>query len=341
MGQIALAFSYILMLTVLAGAAFKGCRGCADLLLRGFVVQLGVFSVCYYVTVLLLRSRSMNLLSAIYLPIIAVISAYGTYRIIRMRHKVRERLHSVFTMFFENKLYAILAIVAVGYQTLRIGFMEPFALSDNIAYYRVITGMVDSGEIYSVGFTGKYITTSWYVYEAMVARLTGCHGVVVASTVLPSFMTLLGYGALWRFGQTVFANDNNKNLLFIFFSALVTEGMLIIADPAAYMLVWSAWGKNIPPAIVCPMLFALFMECARQKDLKYQTICWMVLYSFIGANATAATIIAIPLQMFALSVIYLVRDKRWKLVMAGAVTILPEVFQFTVYRLFVMGVLPL
>ncbi len=339
--QLFLAFIYIIIITVMIGSAFKRSTGIADVMLRGFIFQLVVFSLCYYITVFILHTMSLDILARLYLFSTSLVAIYGGCRVIWHRGQVKSMLMELSASISSNKVYAFASLVIISCQVVRAGIMEPISISDNCEYYQVITAMVEKGEVYASGFAAKYVTSSWYPYEAFLARFTGCHGTIIASTVLPVLLILLAYCALWRLGQVVFEGDNRKNCLFLFIAAIVTEGMLINADPAAYMLVWPTWGKNLPPTIVCPLLLALFIEQAKMPQIDVRATVWMFLLSVVAANATAASMLAVPLQMFALSIVFLFRKKRIDLCLMSVVVIIPEIIQFILYVMFSSGRLAL
>ncbi|MBE5907616.1 MAG: hypothetical protein E7278_02125 [Lachnospiraceae bacterium] len=339
--QLFFCFFYIVLVTVMVGAAFSCSRGITDLVLRGFVFQLALFSMCYYIAILIMHIKSMNVLAGMYLAIISLVGLLGAFRLVRCRRQVQTMLLEQSMLFSKNRAFVLAPIIVIVYQILRVVICEPFSISDSCEYYGLITGMVEKSEIYPLGFSAKYITTTWYPYEAFLARLTGCHGVVIASTVLPFFLVLLSYCALWRLGKTIFNGDVRKNCLFILATGLISEMMLVLADSAAYMLVWPTWGKNIPPSIICPLLFALFLEQANRVHIDAKTLIWMFLLSFVAATTTAASMIAIPIQMFALALIYFFREKRIDLCLMCVVVIVPELFQFIIYVFFSRGMLTL
>lgn len=339
--QILFSFLYIFASTLLSGSAFRRNRGVADVILRGFCIQFALFSICYYLTLFVLHSRSMVVLEVMYLIVSSPLVVYGVFRHICFRKQVQSKFLKSIASMVSNKMISFPALAVIVYQAIRVGALEPFSISDNAEYYRVITAMVDKGEVYALGFSGKYIITPWYPYEAIIARITGCHGVIIASTVLPVFLVSLAYCALWRLGQTLYYDNDRKNYLFLLISAVVTELMLILADPAAYMLVWPTWGKNIPPSVICLVLFSLFLEMANKEHADGISIIWMFVFSIVAANTTAASMVAIPVQLFALSIIYLLREKRIDLCIASGVAILPEIVQFVLYCLYARGVLNL
>lgn len=323
----------------------------AETYLKGSLITFGVFSLCYYVVLLILRDTSMVTLGRWYQVTMIPLLILGGIRWFRGRVGYRKRLQDVVELFRRPTIWMCFALVLALFHVVRVGWFQPFALSDSQTYDALIHDMAQTGVIYGQApRTGqilsslsevdpRYIITSWYVYEAYIARITGVHALIVTETVIPMFILLLSYLALWMLSECFFGGDMDRRWGFLFLCGVLSEAQLVFQDAAAYMLIWPAWGKNLVSSIICPLIAALFLRLVLQESGAVETTFLLALCSFVAANASAASMMAIPVELGALCLVFGIAKRRIGLFVVSGIAIVPIGVQFVLYKLFVSHLL--
>ncbi len=114
---------------------------------------------------------------------------------------------------------------------------------------------------------------------------------------------------------------------------------LILGEQAAYMLVWPQWRKSIASSITCTIVAAWFLRLEREEQIRWGDVIWLLVFVFAGTLTTPATMMAIPLEIGALSLAHLIRDRHIKPLFIGIIGGLPCVFQFVFYEIYQKGML--
>lgn len=335
---------YLIVTTAVMGTAAGYKKSITEKAIRGALIPMALFGVAYYISIFILRNKSLDLMTWIYYGLmVATLIGVIVYDIKVKRKEPSEAKEKDEEPIQKTLIGIMIAIIA--YHALRLGIMEPFAISDSFAYNSYTLDSATSGLVYNNDFIAGYEddgtvnsmpgnmkTVSWYMYEAMVARVTNTHPLIVTGTVMPVYIILLSYAVLWILGKTLFKNSINKTSVFMILCAFIMEMQLIVNDTSAFFLVWPIWGKNIVSSVICPLIIAVYYNCMKKGEITKKDTFFMTACAFIAINSTAAAMIAIPMEMGVLSLAYAIRERKVKIILPGIIASLPAVLQFALYK---------
>ncbi len=342
---------YLTIIPLLVGMVYGYQNSLAEVYLKGSLLTFGIFSLCYYLVLLVLRGTSMDLMMQAFHAALVPVLVVGAIRLFWERGSLLSNNKDWKVCLGEPRIWMVLALALIAWHIARVGFLQPFEFSDSQTYDALINDMAQTGVIYGqeprlgtvlpslTQVDARYIITSWYFYEAYLARLTGLHAMVVTETIIPMVVLFLSYLTLWWMSRLLFREHPQRRWLFLFLCGVIAEAQLVFQDSSAYMLIWPAWGKNVVSSIICPLIAVLFLELVQKRRSVVEVTFQLFLCSFLAANASAASMMAIPLELGALCLVFAIAKRRFGILVIGAIAVMPVAVQFLLYKLFVSQML--
>ena len=230
----------------------------------GLMVELLVWTVVSLPTELMGKTVSfaVQLFGICNLPIIG----YGVYIVVKwIRMGEYKNVQCNKTLQYLKKIIFLLMLGIVLYQALRATFFQ-YGYGDDRVYVAMVNDMVETDAFYPyVDETGswqdmedvpkKYLLSSWYTFETMLAKTSGIKPLMLIYTLLPGYLILMMYIIWWYIAETFFHDYPEGKAGFIIILALLFE--FNAEDVSSYVLNWPTYGKNITASFVMP-LFLLF-----------------------------------------------------------------------------------
>ncbi len=319
----------------------------AEIYIKGTTLLLSVYWLLYYVTVFLLRKNSVSFLSMAYGAVLSL----GLMRFIVIMYQSKP-WQGMKQLKGRLRWYHMLVIILLGAQLVRLQFWMPYQIRDSLTYDYMVHFMVDTDLIFSfpdvrpysatyqlTQIHPKFVTTPWYVFEASIAQIFHLNSLVITRTWIPVFVLVLTYAVLLFLARELFRNDEKKQCIFLAICALIYESRLILGEQSAYMLIWPSWGKSFTSSITCILLLAWILYIMRTGEDGIVNALWLLLFSFVGTGTTAATMMVIPVEMSVLCGIMFRNTKKRSMITMMVMAIVPCVFQFVVYTIYVNGYL--
>jgi len=345
--MIILLIVYLVILPLVMGACLETDGKVIKAYFHGVMLLLGFFGMCYYILLFGFRSNSLKTLCIMYHIALLPIAIYGfhSWRCFFLKNSKNQEL---FELWKNNSLLLFILAVVVGIQLFRVVFLQVNQPRDNVTYNPLICQIVESRLIYAppgaiefnpmqlIGIYGKYITTPWYVFEACLASMFHVHSLVVAETIIPLFVLVVTYICLTLFGQAFF-QDSKSVIRFVLFCVLLYEAGLVLAEQSDYMLIWPMWGKNIVANIICPAVAWGFVELVYTNNNTMRKKISLMLIVFVGTVASAATMMAVPVELGGLALAYSIKQKRWFPIYIAIIGVIPCLFEFVLYYSYERG----
>ena len=193
---------------------------------------------------------------------------------------------------------------------------------------RMLTENAATGELNLQNWGGDYLkdaVSPWMIYIAMLARLTAMHPAVLAHTVLPVILLLLGYGIYCLAGMELFGDDRRKAILFcliVAFLQLFFAGSTRTQSEFALLRIWQ--GKAVVAGVGIPMILYCFIYLYRHAA-EERTI-WMLLITDLACCLLSGMGIIIAASMIGIcSIWYILGCRRWRAIWKVPVVLLPSV----------------
>ncbi|SFT33464.1 hypothetical protein SAMN02910301_0417 [Lachnospiraceae bacterium XBD2001] len=333
---------------MVVGALFENHSSVAEQYIKGAILELAIFNVCYYILIFVMRSNSLQTLTEGYTIILLALAFIGLGKSLHKRMQYGQQMHDIVLAVKENKLLTIVMLVIIAYQMLRLGVGVPTQVRDSLDYDSMVLQMVENGLVY--GWRGttefnpqqlmyispKFVTTPWYVYEAYVAKIIEVHPLIILRTFMPIYIMLLAYMALWFLGRELLYDSCSKRMMFVIICGILYESRLVFGEQSAYMLVWPTWGKSVASAVICTLLIAWYIRIMGQDDSHRcrGDALWLYLVCFAGTATTAAVMMAFPVALGALSLVYGVYKKSLKPIGVGIIGGIPCVMELAIYEVY-------
>lgn len=167
---------------------------------------------------------------------------------------------------------AVLALAMVGYQCYMYIRYTHIDNDDS----RFIVNAVDayeSGRMFLTNpATGQYtgtwvgemvkdVSSPWSIWLAMLAKLLNIHPTILAHTVYPAFLLLVGYVAYYLMGRLFFHGDRTKSFLLVAMAATVNMSFGESVFNQSYFTIVRIWqGKAVVAGVLIPLLTYLLFR---------------------------------------------------------------------------------
>ncbi|MGI6057035.1 MAG: DUF6077 domain-containing protein [Bilifractor sp.] len=205
---------------------------------------------------------------------------------------------------------------------------------------RMLTENPATGELNLRNWGGDYLKDAfspWMIYIAMVSRLAAMHPAVLAHTVLPVILLILGYLIYCLIGVELFDEDRRKALLFcviVAFLQLFFAGSTDTQSEFALLRIWQ--GKAVAAGVGIPMILYCFVYLYRHTE--EERAFWILLIADWACCLLSGMGIILAASMIGIcSVWYIFAFRKWKMIWKVPVVLLPSVCYGGIYYLCKIG----
>ena len=340
---------FLTIVPLLFNAAFEGVKSLPHSYVYGFVKIEALFSVIYYVAIFF--TRSLDVVGMIYLALLFCTLSIGIVRVTMARKSFAVYLKVIGKKISEVGVYGYFSMAIIGIQMLRSSIFQPWEYRDTKTYTAIVNDAATNGIIYgtfeefgslnySISDAGvKMIFTPWYMFEAWICRFCGIRGTLLTERVLPPILILIAYVVLYMIAKNFYA-DNNKCAIFLLISCCLIENLQVLQDQAGIMLVWPAWGKNIPVILMCPLLYLTYTSMQHMKQQEWRrALIELFVISFAACGTTAASVMVIPIMLGILAMVFCYETKTLRPLVATIIGIVPPIVYFCGYILIQKGLI--
>ena len=127
-------------------------------------------------------------------------------------------------------------------------------VSDTISYVSQISGQMPY-------LQDKRVITSWPIYIAYLARVSGFEVATICHTLLPAILLMVAYGVFGYIANFLFKSDEDRLVFLILVEALITFGFYSHYS-IVFRLLGTIWqGKAVLSAIVIPFFVIYLFDC--------------------------------------------------------------------------------
>ena len=179
-----------------------------------------------------------------------------------------------------------------------------------------------TGALYTE-FPARYVLSSFAIFTAAYAKISGFHPTIVAHTILPCILVPMAYAIYYLLGKHFFKNNRRAITLFLFFIGMLHSFGYYSVYSMSTFLVQRIWqGKAVLASILIPFLFLLMLKTFKEKGGKGEWI--LVFISVITAcmvSPMGVALGAIVVGSFGLA--YTLAERNYKYLLYTAISILP------------------
>lgn len=118
-----------------------------------------------------------------------------------------------------------------------------------------------------VGELVKDISSPWMIYVALVSKIIGIHPAIVARTIMPPLLLLMGYCAYYLIGELLW--KRRTYLCFLTVAVAAVVNMYFGDSPytqSNFTLIRIWQGKSVVAAVMLPLFFALLLELYKRGE---------------------------------------------------------------------------
>lgn len=248
----------------------------------------------------------------------------------------RKRLRCLSRYKVERSVFLFIAIGLIMIQIVTsVVFTPQYVYSgDDTTYITMANDSVESDTIYLTDYmTGKsctladvspkYTLTSYIMFTAYLAKVSGLHVLIVCKTILPVVIIAVAYMIFWQFGLFLFkGNQKNAYIFLIFVSMLNLFGAFSNYTLSFRLLVCSWQGKAWMAAVVLPFLFYYAAKIFEREYSWAEILIVAVAMVAASAGSLFGNGLA-PLMLMILAVISVIKYKRWKNFIMAAICCIP------------------
>ena len=242
----------------------------------GHVLMWAVFQLVAVPFILLHRTLSVLVIAYIILLVFVVVLAIVRLRKTSPEPKKKEKRQTESAVWI--LFSAVFALCIVGYQCYKYIVFTHIDDDDS----RFIVNAVDAyergtlflthpgtGELLGtwVGEMVKDVSSPWSIWLAVLAKLLHIYPTIVAHTVYPAFLLVIGYAAYYLLGYEVFHGSRIKSFLTVAIAATVnmTFGQSVFNQ--SYFTIVRIWqGKAVVAGALIPFLTYLLVRLYRAGD---------------------------------------------------------------------------
>lgn len=245
-----------------------------------------------------------------------------------------------------NKIeYIILFVIIITQFVIIMTNAYPGSIMDGSFYIGETTASLQSNTIgqfnaYSglkqSSLTSNYLLENMGVHSAVICQLTGIHPLMEYNTCIRAIVVILSDLLVFRIALTLFEDNHKKALIMFWFAILVNFCYINVYSPSSFLYSRTGEGKTFAGVIVLPMVFLLLLELYKAKEDKG---IWTVLFvTTLGATCINMTALFVaPVLAFCMLVPILISKKSWKWIANYIFCMVPALFAFLYYYLFLKG----
>lgn len=229
--------------------------------IHGFVICLAILQVLVLPCIFL--DINLTILTMVYVGILVMLSLASLFVI---RNHIKEMGKVVVKMI---KSMPWQAVLLVGIVVCQMYMYVEYKHTDHDDSFYVATAVtaVSTDSVFQIDpYTGntyeilpvRYVLSPFPIFTAILSKISGIHGTILAHTVLPVFYLLLAYGVYALIGTKLFDGNRKNNVMFCFFIALISMYLQTsIYTQSTFMLTRIWQGKAFLAAFLLPYIFYL------------------------------------------------------------------------------------
>ena len=178
-------------------------------------------------------------------------------------------------------------------------------INDMVETDRFYPYVDETGAVYA-DVPKKYLLSSWYTFETVIAELAGVKPLFLVYTVFPAILILFIYLIWWELADFFFKGKITDKSVFIIILAFLLE--INAEDVSSYVLYWPTYGKSITAEIVMPLFVLLWIYNSRNRQFKNDTLLTFLMAA--GCAASTMGVMIMPLEAGVLTVIDVLNKKK-------------------------------
>lgn len=288
----------------------------------GWIVMLAVFQLLAIPFTILQRSLT---------EIVVVFSIFlAVAGIIAFVHIVRNNLKNNFYVNEKWHLYIIPILLILFQIAVSVIYNPEYVYSgDDTTYITMANDMDETDTIYLTDYlTGaecsltevspKYTLTSYLIFTAYLARISGLHVLVVCKTILPAVVIIMAYGIWMSMARQLFGWNSEKIAIFL----TLLSALNIFCGFSNYtltfrLLVCSWQGKAILAVVALPYLFLVGWKIFQSDCRKGEILILMAAMLAASAGSVFGNGLAIMMLLLIAFLCALYTGKFRKIFYAG------------------------
>jgi len=231
-------------------------------------------------------------------------------------------------------ILSLIVIMMIGYQCYH-GFKYMFVDEDDSNFVgkanlakTTDTLLIydDTGKPYEEGeYPVRQIFSQFPHFTATISCLANIHPTILAHTIFPVIFIYVGYNVYYLLGKSIFKDDKEKVMTFMFIAALVILYGGYSRYSPAYRFLGRLWqGKNILVNIIMPFIMYLYLEhIGKERQLFYWFVLLLTLWGDIVLSSMAFTLPIIVSGI--LTLLYMIKDRKISYAFLYLICIAPAV----------------
>lgn len=235
----------------------------------------------------------------------------------------------------------LLSILLILLQAVRVAYMQHI---DNDDAFYVATSVTNvetdsvfrfnpyTGEAYRV-LPARYLLAAWPTFISTLSQITGFHATVLAHTLLPGLLLVMGYLVFGLMGDRLFAGDRKKQGMFLLFVCLMTAYGCFTRRNAANLFFVRIWqGKAMLGGIFLPACFYVPWLAMKEKGGFRE---WLLLFELVTTSCmvTSISVALVPCVLGSLALIYTISRRSVSYLLKTVLCCMPAVLCGGIYLL--------
>ena len=247
--------------------------------------------------------------------------------------------------FKEHKLPVAIFVALWIVQILAILFL---AVNDgDDAYYMAVASVAESSEnlytsnVYAFGNTElnyRYALAPFPIWIAFLSRISGVNTLIIGHIFLGISLVTMSYVIYGQIAKELFANDARKRIMtLVWIAVLYIWGNTSSHTAESFLLLRSRQGKALVAGLVIPATIYLLIKTGRALEQKlkisFRDFCLAAVVILVGClGSTLGGVLVILL--WGSGLLFLAMGyKKWMLIPAGILSILPGLVYAVIYVL--------
>lgn len=311
----------------------------------GFLVMVAEFAlICYPAIFLKTPFHTVcSIVLSIYVSecLISVICMMITKK--ALRESIMIQAKQIGSLLCSPALWSML--VLCGFQIIRLIIFAPAEMRDSKSYSPLVIDVLQSDSLFTIrpedGFSLvsilemplKFCLSPWYPFQAMLAKTSNLHPLIISNTVLPAYILLISYIILFSLGFFLFEKNHAKAAMFTAACAIIQELTLFSHTPTLIKLVWPVWGKGVLSMTIIPAILVIYMLFIGKRTYKKGVwlIALLLLLTMAGCSMSTMAAVAIPLELGLLGLIWTLRNHSIRPLLYSVISCCPSVLYLIGY----------
>lgn len=301
----------------------------------GWIVMLAVFQLLAIPFTILQRSLT---------EIVVVFSIFlAVAGIIAFVHIVRNNLKNIFCVNEKWHLYIIPILLILFQIAVSVIYNPEYVYSgDDTTYITMANDMNETDKIYLTDYlTGeecslgdvspKYTLTSYLIFTAYLARISGLHVLFVCKTILPAVVIIMAYGIWMSMAKQLFGRNSEKVAIFMILLSVLNLFCGFSNYTLTFRLLVCSWqGKAILAVVALPYLFLIAWKIFLKDCQKSEMFILAAAMLAASAGSVFGNGLAVMMLLLIAFICALYTEKFSKMLYAG-ICCIPNLIFLLIY----------